>query len=339
LKLIHSKDPQDTLGVAEKQGGQLRLTYATNSSITAHPENIVVAATGESAIGAGIAASWPGCSVPFEIIRDYDLPPYVSPKTLFVASGHTGDAEETRSALLQAEARGAQVVVIASGGALEDVAKEKNFSLVHIPETAQPCFAALANFKAILEVLRYANVLVTDPATELKKAATFLDASVAAWRPDVPTTRNRAKQIAQESIGKSVAIYSGPKLHSAAYKWKTDCNENAKHIAWVGQYPECSHNEFLGWSKQPVNKPYVVIDLRSNLEHERVQKSFIVSEQLLSGMRPSPIVIDVEGETLLEQLVWTIVLGDFVSLYLAVLNGLNPASGELVEKFKQAMGK
>jgi glucose/mannose-6-phosphate isomerase len=93
----------------------------------------------------------------------------------------------------------------------------------------------------------------------------------------------------------------------------------------------------LGWTKQPTEKPYAVIDLRSDLEHPRVQKRFEVSERLLSGMRPSPLSVQAEGSDLLEQLLWIIALGDFVSLYTALLNGLNPTPVDLIETFKKSL--
>ncbi|OGL40454.1 hypothetical protein A3J32_01600 [Candidatus Saccharibacteria bacterium RIFCSPLOWO2_02_FULL_46_7] len=95
----------------------------------------------------------------------------------------------------------------------------------------------------------------------------------------------------------------------------------------------------IGWSSHPIQKPYAVVDLRSNLEHPRVQKRFEVTENLLSGRRPAPNIVQIEGETLLEQLLWTIAFGDFVSIYLALLNNINPAPVELVEKFKLELNK
>jgi glucose/mannose-6-phosphate isomerase len=73
------------------------------------------------------------------------------------------------------------------------------------------------------------------------------------------------------------------------------------------------------------------------LEHERVQKRFDISEQLLSGKRPAAHVVQAKGDTLLQQLLWIIALGDFVSLYTALLNGLNPTPVDLIEKLKQAL--
>jgi glucose/mannose-6-phosphate isomerase len=133
-------------------------------------------------------------------------------------------------------------------------------------------------------------------------------------------------------------VYACPLMAPAAYKWKISFNENAKNVAWWGQYPEFNHNEFIGWSSHPINKPYSVIDLRSSFEHPRVQQRFILSDKLLSGRRPAAYVVQAEGETLLEQLLWTINYGDFVTIYLALLNGVNPAPVELVEKFKKELG-
>jgi glucose/mannose-6-phosphate isomerase len=126
-------------------------------------------------------------------------------------------------------------------------------------------------------------------------------------------------------------------MSAAAYKWKININENAKQIAWLDQFPEFNHNEFLGWTKQPVDKPYAVIDLRSQLEHLRVQQRFELSQKLLSGMRPAPIVVQAEGDNLLAQLLWLINLGNFVSIYLSLLNGLNPTPVEMIQRLKTAL--
>ena len=52
---------------------------------------------------------------------------------------------------------------------------------------------------------------------------------------------------------------------------------------------------------------------------------------------PEPITVVAEGKTLLEQMVWTIALGDFVSLYLALLNNLDPTPVDLIEKLKKEL--
>lgn len=339
LKLIHTRDAQDALGVAASQWQQLNRTFEpAGDRPFGAIDTIVFAAMGGSALAALLIKVWPKIGIPLEVVRDYDLPDYVGANTLVILSSYSGNTEETLSALAQAEAKGAQIAVVTGGGELQRIAEEKNYLLMLLSENRFPRCSTFDNFRAALEILVCAGLLQHGSfESELQKAADFLKSATTQWLPDVATSNNPAKQLAQELIGKSVVIYSGPKLYPVAYKWKIDFNENAKQIAWISQLPEFNHNELTGWSKQPTDKPYAVIDLRSNLEHPRIQKRFEISAQLLSGVRPEPYVVEAAGETLLEQLAWSITFGDFVSLYLAILNGINPTPLELVDKLKQAL--
>lgn len=340
LKYVHERDAQDALGVAEKQWQQLRQQYGAKplADLDAKPiYNVVLAGMGGSALAASILQSWPGVSEPFEIVRSYDIPAYVDENTLFIASSYSGNTEETLTALAAAEKKGARIAVIASGGKLEEIAQAKEYPFYKLPGDFQPRMAVFYNFAALVQLLEPTGLIGKDRVKELHDAAEWLKRQIADWTPTVPSAKNQAKQLAQECMGKSPVVYAGPKLFPAAYKWKISFNENAKNVAWCNQIPEFNHNEFLGWTSHPTEKPYAVIDLRSNLEHDRVQKRFDISEQLLSGKRPAAHVVEAKGDTLLQQLLWIIVLGDFVSLYTALLNGLNPTPVDLIEKLKKAL--
>lgn len=341
LKYIHEKDVQDALGIAAKQPEQLLYDFAIASWAPTKPfSNIVYAGMGGSALAALLSTLWPGYKVPFEISRQYTIPEYVSSKTLFIACSYSGNTEETLSALKAAEKKNAYIVVIASGGKLEGLAKEKGYHFIKLPQAAQPRYAVFYNLKAIVQLLARADVFV-DATTdkELTEAAGFLTNQLQALLPVVPSVKNPAKKLAQELMGKSIVVYAGEFLAPAAYKWKISFNENAKTVAWMGILPEFNHNEFIGWSSHPVHKPYAIVDLRSSFEHPRVLKRFELSAKLLSGKRPEPHVVEARGKTHLQQLLWTVLMGDFTSLYLGLLNGLNPAPVELVEKFKKELAK
>jgi glucose/mannose-6-phosphate isomerase len=172
---------------------------------------------------------------------------------------------------------------------------------------------------------------------ELERLVAPLEAAAKQWASDVPEADNYAKQLAQKMAGKTPIIYAGPLMAPAAWKWKIDVNENAKNTAWHGVIPEFNHNEFIGWSSHPVEKPFAVIDLLSSFEHERVQKRFAVSDRLLSGMRPASINIEAKGGSVVEQLLYLVLLGDHATTYLAILNGVNPTPVDLVEKFKKEL--
>jgi glucose/mannose-6-phosphate isomerase len=338
LKMIHMRDSQDALGMAEKQTMQLRHDYDIPDIDAANIDHVVYAGMGGSALAPLFAKVWPGCSLPFEVVRDYELPGYISARTLCVVAGYSGDTEESLAALRSAEVKGAQIVVLAGGGKLADIAVQKGYPLVTLPLAGQPRYGTFYVLKALIDIFAAAGLSVSDDIRpELAATHDFVQKSLHAWLPTVPTARNPAKQLAQELMGRSIVVYSGPLLAPAAHGWKAGFNENARQIAWLGQLTEFDHKELIGWSGQPVDKPYAVIDIRSNLENERISKRFTVADRLLSGKRPAPEVVEAAGDTLLQQLVWTSVFGDFVSVYLALLNGVDPSPIELDKKFKKAM--
>ncbi len=336
LKVIHERDVQDALGVAAKQWQQLKHVYETGGTKPeiANCSNIIVGGMGGSALAAMIVSSWPGLDKPFEIVRNYDLPAYVDEKTLFIASSYSGNTEETLAALNKAEELGAQIVIICSSGKLAERAKEKGYMHYVIPSGLQPRMAVFYNFTALIQLFEEAGTAQKGSLDELRQAANWLGEKAEELLPTIPTDKNPAKRIALELVGNSPVIYSGVKFFPAAYKWKININENAKNIAWCNYFPEFSHNEFQGWASHPVEKPYKIVDINSSLEHPRIRPRFEITEKLLSGRRPSPETVIPEGDTLIKQLLWTIQLGDFVSIYLAILNGLDPTPVELIEKLK-----
>ncbi len=329
-------DSDDALGVIASQFSQLLQKYEVEVGPHEPIRGLVVAGMGGSALGASLLPVWPGVSVPFEISRSYDIPAWVDNGTLVVASSYSGNTEETVAALKSAKDRGAQIAVIAAGGELEKLAAEFSCPFVQLPAGLQPRMAPFYNFKALLTLLVSYSLVDRDFIEELESTATKMADKPRLWGPSVPTIDNLAKQLAEHCVGKTPIVYGGL-LYPAAYKWKINFNENAKNTAWCGQYSEFNHNEFLGWSSHPIEKPFAVFDLISSFDHPQIQKRFVISDKLLSGKRPKAKQIHAEGETVLEQLLWTVALGDMVSVYLALLNGVNPTPVDLIEKLKKEL--
>jgi glucose/mannose-6-phosphate isomerase len=341
LKMIHQRDAQDALGIAEKQWRQYLHGYAFEWTPPRPISDVVVAGMGGSGLAAKAYKTVSGLHVPFEIVQDYDLPDYVRENTLLICSSYSGNTEETLSIFEKAVADetaslAPMVIVIASGGKLLERAKELEVPYIELPSGYQPRHTFGYQYRALVEIFA-ATLLKDDELPLLEAAANKLPDVMQHWLPTVPIRDNQAKQIALEVIGNSAVIYAGPKLWPAAYKWKISFNENAKHVAWANQFSEFNHNEMMGWTKQPTQKPYTIIELRSQREHSRIQKRFEVAGRVLSGLWPEPIVVEAPGENLLDQLLAVIALGDFVSLYTALLNGINPTPVELIEKFKKLL--
>lgn len=303
--------------------------------------NIIVAGMGGSALAADLAKSLlkEALTIPFDVIKDYNLPHYAGRDTLVIASSHSGNTEETLSCLEQAIERGCQIAIIATGGKVDEVAKKERILSALIPKDCQPRMAVVYSLRALLEVLNAFKLIDRTYIDELTAASTWLEKESSLWVKDVPTKQNYAKQLALIAVGKTPVFYGGSLMAPLAYKWKISWNENAKNVAFCNYLPEFSHNEFVGWTSHPIEKPFAVFDLLSDFEHPRILKRFSLTDRMLSGKRPKSTVVPLAGKTPLQQMLWGCVLADFASIYVAILNNVDPTQVNLIEKFKKALDK
>lgn len=341
--VLSQRDPAGALEIAARQ-----FTQAQFSADIVNPDHdgreimqIVVAGMGGSALAALQAKAWLSgeLTVPFEIVRTYTLPAYVGPGTLVIASSHSGNTEETLSCLKDAQARGAQVAIVTSGGKLEAEATTQNIAYIKIPADIQPRMTVLYNLRALTALLSHFGLLREERYQEIAGAAQWLKKETSEWYRDVTVDKNLAKQLALLAVGKTPVFYAGNLMAPVAYKWKISWNENAKNVAFWNELPEFNHNEFIGWSSHPVEKPFAIFDLVSSFEHQRILKRFEVSDKLLSGRRPKAHTVELKGDTPLQQMLWANVLADFTSIYVAILNGVDPTPVDLVERLKIELNK
>lgn len=335
---IAQRDPQNLLGMVLDSPAQLLHQFTIEGGELPQKneiDTVVIAGMGGSALSVEYLKVWPGLPLPLVVCRNYSLPAFVNERTLVIASSYSGNTEETLSALEEATQKKAKIAITAHGGKLKEIAMRDNLPFLEIPECVQPRVAALYGLKALVVFLERVG-FIPGALDELEAVGHKLADVGASWKPEVPTAQNAAKQLAEEIVGKTPIIYAGI-LFGAAYKWKISFNENAKNTAWCNQLPEFNHNEFIGWSSHPIDKPFACINLLSSFDHPRVQKRFTISEKLLSGKRPESIDIQVKGDTLLEQIIWADIFGSLISAYVGILNGVDPAPVDLVEKFKKEM--
>ncbi|HSE29069.1 MAG TPA: SIS domain-containing protein [Candidatus Saccharimonadales bacterium] len=338
INVIKQRDPQGALAIAASSPDQLKHEFTVDFTPTKPVLNVVLTGMGGSAFPAGFVSTWPKLTVPFLISRDYVLPDFVGTETLVIVSSFSGNTEETLSSLEDARKKGTQIVIQANGGKLKAKAAQYNLPFVQIPDCAQPRMASFYFYKAIVAILGAAGLTDKNIGQQLTDLSSKMAETVKTWAANVPEKDNLAKQIAQHMVGKTPIIYSGPLMYPAAVKWKICVNENAKNTAWCNIVPEMCHNEFIGWSGLPVEKPFAVFDIVSSFEHERTKLRFEVVDKLLSGKRPKAFRIEAKGDTQLEQMVYAIMLGEHASVYLAILNNINPTPVDLVEKLKIALG-
>jgi len=339
--VFRQRDPQGALLTAAAQADQARFSVEV-----ANPENdgrpisrVVVVGMGGSALAALLAKAWlsPELNIPIEVVRTYTLPGYVDYNTLVIVSSYSGNTEETLSGLKEAQMRNAQIAIITAGGKLEAAAKESSIAHVLLPGGLPQRMTTIFNLRALTALLAHFGIISYDHFAEIADQSNWLADQTRQWTKDVTTDKNYAKQLALLAVGKTPVFYAGSIMAPVAYKWKISWNENAKNVAFWNEYPEFNHNEFIGWSSHPIEKPFAVFDLMSNLEHPRIVKRFEISDRLLSGMRPKAITVQLKGRSVIAQMLWGSILADFVSIYVAVLNGVDPTPVALIEKLKKEM--
>jgi len=337
--VVKQLDRSDALSLAAETPQQLLHNFHVEKiSPTAPINNVVYSGMGGSALQAELASIFPALDVPFVIVKNYNLPAFVNENTLVIAGSYSGNTEETLSALAEARQKGAMIAILTGGGTLLEEAKQHGDAYVEIPKAVQPRMAVFYAYRALVELFVAYGLVGEGVLDELEAAGKHLQDSVVQWRMSTPLEENPAKQLALQLAGKTPIVYAGPKMAPAAYKWKISFNESSKNTAWHNVLPEFNHNEFLGWTSHPIEKPFAVLDLVSNFEHPRILRRFEVGDRILSGMRPKATRVEAQGETELEHLLYLVLFGDFVSLYLGILNGVDPSPVTLIERFKEELG-
>lgn len=337
--VINQRDPSGSLKAIVSLPEQMRFEPEIVGEFEGQFRNVVLAGMGGSALAADIIKNLLSSelTVPLEIVKGYDLPAYVGEETLVITISHSGNTEETLSCYEQAKDRGAIIGVMATGGKLFEMAEMDDVVRAQVPAGTQPRMSTVYHLRVLLKLLSYFSVIDDQLYEEVAAGSSWIEDQVAGWSSTVPEENNYAKQLAVSAAGKTAVFYGGQFTAPLAYKWKISWNESAKNTAFWNQYPEFNHNEFMGWTSHPVEKPFVVFDLRSSFEKPRNIERMELTDRLLSGKRPKATVVELQGESPIIQVIWALALADMASIYLGIVNGVDPTPVELIERFKQEL--
>ncbi|MHB8142948.1 MAG: bifunctional phosphoglucose/phosphomannose isomerase [Thermoleophilia bacterium] len=340
---IGSLDSQDQFGMVAGLARQVRAAYASAGDIITdgggEVGGIAVAGMGGSAIGGDIVAAAYETSLSGQMatIRGYHLPEWVSSRSLVFAVSYSGNTEETVSCLSEALQRSCRIVCISTGGKIAEIAGGEELPLVKVPGSLQPRAASgylSVPIAACLESLG----LATDVEADVEETAGVLSLLSELYGPGVPSADNPAKQLAISLYGKVPVIYGAEVTSVAARRWKCQINENAKSLAFHNEFPELNHNEIVGWEHPPgLMDRFSVIYLLDELMHPQNRKRMEVTGALLKEYAGDIHEHHTSGRSRLARLFSSMYLGDYVSLYMAILEGIDPSPVVRIEELKRKL--
>jgi len=274
---------------------------------------------------------------PFLVVRDYHWPRCVDRTALAILSSNSGNTEETLALAREAAARGVPAVALASGGALAAMAAAHHWPLHPVPG-GMPPRAALFHAWVPLTSLCASLGWVPDPAPDWREAATLLRELGKERGDAAPEAANPAKSLARAVAGRTLFVYSGPVLAAVATRWRQQLNENAKVLAHSAVVPELNHNEIVGWQQDgPVTRSLAVLLLRDGEDTAEVTTRLDLTAEYAARQGAAVHEIRSQGESRIARLASLVQFGDSLSLYLALLGGVDPTDIASIDEFKRRL--
>ena len=341
LKRSSTCDPSGMLGVALGLPRQVREGWALGRAakvprLPAAPEHLVICGMGGSAIGGDLLSGYlaPTCPIPIVVVRGYEVPKFVGPRSVVIAASYSGATEETLAAVTQAERAGATVFAVTSGGQL---ARAKHAGVVVPAGLAPRAALGYLMFPALAALERWE--LAGPCAKDVEETAGTLEGIAAECGPDVPAVRNPAKRLAEELAGRVPAVYAAsPGIEGAARRWKCQINENSKTLATWNVFPELNHNETVGWgAPATLAGHFAVVVLLEGTEPAHLMRRIGLTSDLALGPAAGVHEVRARGRSRLARLFSLVFMGDLVSIYLAYLRGVDPTPVEIIDAIKRGL--
>lgn len=340
---IEAVDPEGMLGDVLAQPHQLgdALWRAESAGVRPRdlPGGLVVCGMGGSAIGGDLAVAALGdrATRPIATVRGYGLESWTPPDSLVLCASYSGDTEETLACFDAAGAAGTQRVALTTGGKLAEMARAEDVPVIGAPAGMQPRAAALYMTVGALECAALCGA-APGLRSEIDTAAALLESLAAEWGPDA-AEGSLAKAIARDLQGAVPVVHGAGPTVAVARRWRTQINENAKAAAFWSELPEADHNEICAWERGRDAAPLVGVFLVDPDQHPRVDSRIELTAAEVERAGAPVISVEARGDSRLERVLSLVLLGDLVSVYLAVLEGVDPTPVEPIERFKAALGE
>ncbi len=313
---------------------QKALEVASASTLTKKHDiqNIVVSGLGGSGIGGSILAETVlfDCIVPITINKNYFLPSFANKNTLVIISSYSGNTEETLHAMEMAINQKCQIVCITSGGQVAELAKQHNLDLIIIPGGQPPRSSAGYSLVQLFHIVQFNDLVKENYLAQISQSITLLNNS----KKDI---QQEAQIIAKKLTNKLPVIYSLGQTEGVVVRLRQQINENSKMLCWHHVLPEMNHNELVGWTEK--NNNLIVIVFKTSFDYNRTEGRYQICKPIFEKFSSDVIEITAQGKTLLEQNIYLIHIGDWISCYIADNKNIDATEVNIINHLKESLSK
>ena len=304
----------------------------TLSPYTKEIRNILICGLGGSGIGGTIVSDIISSKVniPIAATKDYSIPNFVNEHTLVIANSYSGNTEETLYALEKCQARGAEIAVITSGGKLKTIAEENKYNKIIIPGNQPPRAMFGYAFTELFFMLNHYGIIDDSFKADFDKAITLIDTEKA----DI---QKQAMNLAKKMYKQTPVIYVAKGFEGVAVRFRQQLNENSKMLGWHNVVPEMNHNELLGWRTNVDG--LAVVYFRNKCDYDRNQIRMDINKKVISKFTSNITEIWSKGDSLIENSLYHISVGDWTSWYLSEMNNVDAIEIDVIDFLKGELAK
>ena len=298
----------------------------TNKSFS----NILICGLGGSGIGGTIVKDLisKDISIPIETSKGYDIPGFVNEKTLVIACSYSGNTEETLSALNKCLEKNAEVVIICSGGKLQDLALEKDLNHIIIPGGNPPRAMFGYGFTQLFFVLNNYGIINDSFKADFENSILLIN-------KEQENIKKTAQDISKKLFNTTPIIYVADGFEGVAVRFRQQINENSKMLCWHHVVPEMNHNELLGWRTNVENTS--VIYLRNESDYYRNKTRININKSVIEKYTSNISEIWSLGNSSIERSLYLINVGDWISWYLSELNNVDAIEIDVINYLKEKL--
>ena len=264
------------------------------------------------------------------MLKDYTIPNFVNKYTLVIANSYSGNTEETLYALEKCQAKGAEIAVITSGGKLKTIAEEHNYNKIIIPGNQPPRAMFGYAFTELFFLLNHYEIISDSFKIDFNKAITLLNTE----KKDI---QKQAVELAKKMYKQTPVIYVANGFEGVAVRFRQQINENSKMLCWHHVVPEMNHNELLGW-RTNVND-LAVVYFRNKSDYDRNQIRMDINKKVIEKYTDNITEIWSKGDSVIENSLYHINLGDWVSWYLSEMNNVDAIDIDVINFLKGELAK